>query len=654
MENFLRQLNLSDNAIKLYFYCLSNLPLTYNELSKVIPNISKEESETIINELINPGLLKKIAPEHQKTIKLYKAQPPITQILQYYDNISNNLKEIKGAIQSLLRKSLNKVFDSNNEIELETIYSELKDIIEDIDEDTLLQKQEIKEILKEMETLKSISDLFTNFKEKVINLIKEQIEQTSESILEIKSVIIEKLRSLELKKKEILVYNIIEQILDDHVKNKLLELNKHLQSLIEGEYKNINEKVLNLLEKSFKRLVEIKTLLMGMMSNFDAKMKDVFRTIEKNKNNLDKGITKIKTGIIKNINSIVQGSIDQVNGLNKPMQDVLKQYFIQVSKSNEIFVDKLWVIKSRVKLEEELTNLIANAKERLTIIVPKIENFFSVEQIETLPGNLVINLASTDPPTNSRIKKLNYQANFSFKNIQNENIIVFRCDDNYFLMALILDYADNELNNIVGLGCNYIPLIKIFSMIIDKFWTGGSSSSFITTSKSHITPVKMEFPQYESTIPVQDVVQKTIISETIKKEIDTQKIIKENIPVEESNILEPNIETQPKIIEHLPTKTNFFSTIFPDANDFAGALINEAFNQLLSKLNQIKGTDFSFELEQIAELILEKKGFSVTLHNIRSCINKYKETPEMISESDQFQIFEAIESWKQHLFTKKK
>lgn len=650
----MRQLQLSEKAIKTYFYCLGSLPLTHDELCKIIPNLSQEENEAVLLELIENGLLKKITPEHPKSIFYYKAQPPITQILNYYDNIYKNLNDIKGAIQSLLQKSLQKVFANTSEIELDTVYAELKEIMKDISEDTLLQKQEVKEILKEMEALNVIAETLENFKQKINKLTQTQVFDITNKLLGVKNSIIEKIKPLELKKKEPLVFEIIENNFGERVKSIILELGATLQQLIEEEYQAINNSISDLIEKSFKHLIEMKTLLMGMVNNFDVRMKEIFNAVENNKNNLDEGIKKIKTNIIKNINSIIQGSIDQVSGLNKPMEDVLKQYFIQVSKTNEIFIDKLWVIKSRVKLEEEMKNIIKHAQERLTIVIPKIEEFFTIEEIESFPATLVINLSSSDPPTNSRVKKLNQQSNFSFKHLQNENLLIIRGDDNYFILAILFEDSENPLNDIIGLGCNYIPLINIFNKIIEKMWSGGALDSLTSLPKPQYVPkIKDTPPLTPPTPPIQEIKPMKPISEELKTQLADNKEENDTIStqINSKTFLEPPIS---KIEPAASIGTSqFISTVVPDPDDTSGILINNAFNFLIQSFNILKGNEFSEQLDKIAESILEKKGFSVTLHNIRSVINNYKEYPDYLNDLDKQQIFEAIENWKQHLFSKK-
>ena len=76
--------------------------------------------------------------------------------------------------------------------------------------------------------------------------------------------------------------------------------------------------------------------------------------------------------------------------------------------------------------------------------------------------------------------------------------------------------------------------------------------------------------------------------------------------------------------------------------------IDAAFRVLVKKLPNLKGEEFSEELDKVAELILEKKGFSVTLHKIRSKINQYQ-TQGHLSDVDINHIIENIEEWKKKL-----
>ncbi|MFW9820391.1 MAG: hypothetical protein ACFFE5_12340, partial [Candidatus Thorarchaeota archaeon] len=97
-------------------------------------------------------------------------------------------------------------------------------------------------------------------------------------------------------------------------------------------------------------------------------------------------------------------------------------------------------------------------------------------------------------------------------------------------------------------------------------------------------------------------------------------------------------------------KIDFIAQAQPKADDEAAIKINNALGNLILKLDNIKGDEFSNELKNIADLILEKKGFSVTLHKLRSVINKYKDKLNLLNSNDKKEILENIEDWKKKLF----
>ena len=132
-------------------------------------------------------------------------------------------------------------------------------------------------------------------------------------------------------------------------------------------------------------------------------------------------------------------------------------------------------------------------------------------------------------------------------------------------------------------------------------------------------------------------------------EISDEKKILEKKQPEESPI---KVQKEAPSIE-IPIRDDSYQESLKtqlDPGDQNTLLINKAFISLIDKLPSLKGTEFSEELENIANLILEKKGFSVTLHKVRSVINQYRLNENLLNELDIKQILASIEDWKTHLF----
>ena len=147
MEEFLKNFQLSDNAIKLYIKCLGQQPLSLSELYSFLPNISQEDFNKVLEDIIDNGLF--VPNSNQKLgIQQYLAIPPIKPILNYYENINNNLTSIKKQLQLLLSKSLTKIFQDNQIIELDTVYDATQELRKDVEEDVIIQKQDIDDIVE--------------------------------------------------------------------------------------------------------------------------------------------------------------------------------------------------------------------------------------------------------------------------------------------------------------------------------------------------------------------------------------------------------------------------------------------------------------------------------------------------------------------------
>ena len=138
MENFLKKFQLSDDAIKIYSESLGKDPLTFYELYSIVQNISQNDFEDALTQLINGGLLIQLVPKKQEILLHYLTIPPIFPIINYYENINANLKGIKDSIQKLIKNTINQTFQQNEIIQSDTIIESFQDIRKDIEEDEII------------------------------------------------------------------------------------------------------------------------------------------------------------------------------------------------------------------------------------------------------------------------------------------------------------------------------------------------------------------------------------------------------------------------------------------------------------------------------------------------------------------------------------
>ena len=75
--------------------------------------------------------------------------------------------------------------------------------------------------------------------------------------------------------------------------------------------------------------------------------------------------------------------------------------------------------------------------------------------------------------------------------------------------------------------------------------------------------------------------------------------------------------------------------------------INQEFGQLGQMLDGITGEQFSNKLQTITNMIIERKGKSSVIKNLKRWIEDYNTKSNILSEYDKRQIEEAIDFWRQ-------
>ncbi len=669
METFLGKLNLSEFAIEIYIKLLNRFPLTYYELHSVVPKVTLEEFNKIINELLNVGLITQQPSKNEVPITQYIALPPIFPILNYYSNINANLDDIKNSIQELMINSVNETFKENKTIELDSILQTFQEIKKDIDEDSIIQKQEVEDIVGNMEELNLLKQNLTIFYQKIVSITQTKFADLIKTINLLKTDIIERIQIMEFKKHKDEIISVIENQFKERLDKIIKDFPNTLQELIDKEFKKTEKPIENSADLIIQYQNDFKMLLLNLLSNFETEMNKIHNLLIENNENLFGKMKNLEIKIAERLNSIIQESVNEVSNLNKPIENLMKNYLQEINKADIIQFNKIWTINSITKINESIQYLIKNSKNELIIIIPNLEKHLAIEQFEKINSDLKVKIASSEAHTNSMVKNLKNIKNIGYKTYQNEKLIALRSDNNIIIIGVIQDSVDS-LDNFVGIGTSFNPLIKVLDSIIQKLWEKAYSDTFLGTRMAKTQASAEGAPSMKFTTV------KPLLSKKIKPEQEVNKAVqiedkatkgKVDIPSQIHEITKEDVRSTqkqaamtPRASSTIPTITDlkqklkqtidFVSIAKPKAGDEAGIQINNAFTNLVNQLDNIKGDKFGQELSNIADLILEKKGFSVTLHKIRSIIDKYKEKLSLLNNDEKKEIIEEIQSWKKKLF----
>ena len=691
MDNFFKRLQLSDNAIEVYKEALGKTPLTFNELMNLMNELTLDDFTNVLNELKNFNLIVEIAPQKPEILVHYIAIPPFTPILAYYTNTKTNLSNIQEAVQGLITSSLNQIFKNKkkNKIELDTLLKQFQEINNDIAEDSLIQKQDVEEIIKDFENIKEIkktlgkvNSLNNNLYRQIENTFQTEFIQLLKTLTTIKTEINNHVRLLELKKKEPKVINIVEDIFNANLNKIIQDFSSKLLETISLEFKNfeaplkkaIITPINNTVDKTFQFQNDFKLLYLNVINDFELKMNKIHEIIMSNKTNLEDELHNLIDVISTNVNEIAKDSIDQVSMLSKPIENTMGQFLERLMQTDLMSIDNIWIIKSNIKILDEIQHLLTISKDDLIFIIPNLEPYLNIEQFSNLPPELKIKIVSSEHHTNSVVKKFKEIPNVEFRTFKNDKIIALISDNKYLIINILQEFSKDPLNDVIGVSINYLPLINFLKPIITTTWNT-AEPDYATPGKHRIPPkpIPVRKPEPIKTPPVSTVKQqlKAKLEEKTQfiKNVQSRKIPIEP-PQQEVPIIPPDPFTSTAPPSQIPPATsptpetsirkeshetsqqigNYISKFAPKTGDQTAEQINSAFNMIISQFHVIKGEELSRELENIADLILMKRGFSFILHDIRKLINDYKAKFTPLNDNDKALIFEAIESWKERLF----
>jgi hypothetical protein len=618
----------------------------------IVPELDETQFSGAFNELLNIGIMIPINPNNPKLLTHYLAIAPFNPINQYYINIKKNVDDIKQQLAIVFDKSLSEIFEKNTLIELESVHKSAHELWKDIEEDTIIQKQDVEDIVEGMEILKGLSDIIENFHNKVKGVTQTEFTNVFKVLPQLEIEIKEK---IEAKKNRRELTEFVESVFKENFEKIVNEFTVNLHKLIKSDFEYTLESINDVINSTFQLREDFKILLLNMMSNFEIKMNSLIDIIREKDEGLDEQKLQFKNLILEDLKKINENSINSIISLNDPIDIVIQDYLKKFNPSEKNQISQIYQVYSLQKVKNEINSFINSTQNELKMILPVVENFITFNEFKGISKNLKIYLAASEAHTNSLIKSFKEIPYLEYRTLKNSSVIALKGDEDHLLIGVIQANSDNKLKDFVGFTTDFPPLIKLLEPVVTSLWQIGSTETIQAPKSVGIEGnLKVISDHLKTKTPSTQGIQSETLKENVAAketqiEISDEKAILEKKQHKEALVQKqreaPSVEIPIREDSHQESlKTQL------DPGDQSSLLINNAFISLIDRLPSLKGTEFSEEMEKIANLILEKKGFSVTLHKVRSVINQYKLNESPLNELDIKQILASIEDWKAHLY----
>ncbi len=673
MKEFLKILNLSDDEIDIYIEILNGKFLTYNEINSHKPNVSVEDFNLILNNLIEQQLLLEIKPKGSRILTHYMAIPPLLVLNNGLDQITKELSSKEKSAFGKIENEIGSIFQKQSKIELDKIYKDFQILQNAVNSDITAIKQEVEVLSSDIEKESDFTDFLNKYEQELKNIINSELASIVIILLHLKSEFRDKIKALGITDKQWdALKNDIKDVLALGVHEKSQELNEIVTNEFSEIREIIGEKAGNILEDRF----EQKSIYLGILSLFKKQIDKLNKVVLLKKNNLELDLKSLQKSIsdkmIESFQNLTKKSSASLGFIVDFFHNILNDYY----NENNLSFDKYWPVNSKTKIFEEISSLLDSSRKFLFIVVPRIKDYIDIKKLENSPNDLIIKIVSSESHNNNVVKDFTKEKeNIEYLRLKNNNLIGISSDNSYAVIGVEQNAATSELNNIVGFGTDYNPLIDLlqtffseklkeakppkqvqindgFNEIIENInsFKGKKISAILQNVLDiafkmegislNILDIKLLISKLKSiNTPLSDDLKKGVIEEieTLNKKFSKLELI----PTPEFK--PPSIKVSRPETKDIASQTLIVSEKEGDKIDIES--INNLFDIFLEKMDDMSGKEVSKQIENVIDLSIKFQGYS----SIVEWKNDLKDVDTVLDEPFREKIKEDFINWKQSI-----
>jgi hypothetical protein len=380
MENILLTFDISKDARKVYSRTQERKNLTISEIHAILPELTKDEVKKVIGELVNKRLFVETEEGKESKIIYYANVPPYSIIANGLKSSLGILTESDESFNQKLVHSIQNIFENKeNKIELDNIYKDFKKFQEDINKDFNKIKIELEDLVNKMEGKKDPLEFMETYENELKNLINSQFASIVVVLLQMKENLEPKLEEAGISEDQwITIRNKIKDILAMETHNKAQEINNIVSEEFEEIKKNLKEYVFKGLEDQFQQ----NSIYLGLLNIFKSRLSKLHKIILLKKNNLKKDLQELQKIIADRVAEKVQEQFKETAEDIKEIEDLLESSFNSCTEQDNLINEDLSFIISSQAVKDEISNLLSQTEEEITIILPNLEKLFPLEEFE--------------------------------------------------------------------------------------------------------------------------------------------------------------------------------------------------------------------------------------------------------------------------------
>ena len=633
----LELIGLAQDEVNTYFKITGRGPVMVGEIA-LLAGVEEERAVEIAENLFHKGLIRQIPGN----TPIYEALPPYAALLGQIHQFKETIK----TFQEVTPKNIQQRFDS-----LETHSTKLKKLDDyrayiqvmktKLPEQIKSQFDRFEKELEQVNRFKDVRRFILNLKEIVPAEITKEFGLMESRLDIMKTEISNRFeKQFRIGALKSMAEKIVSRVISEQFKDITVLFRDKFVQTTQNMLDQVVEQLGNITDTAGEISSDLGTVFSDIESGIKTTLEDLENRVSGVYDDIITGIQELKdlfrTEIFETLqNDIINNIITQLDSSEITMNE-----FWERSKEVSLLSFKdVWFVRSFEGIKAQINESLTRVKMRVHIVAPKLEDIDLVA-LSRLKKHVNIRISAnfdlSNPEDQMRFKQIEDLPNFAIRYYPRENLWSINKDFEEVIICAVSKTDQGEFE-IAGMGSVLEEHVKLFASVLEDIWIQSKKIEqvevlhAIRKTREPVLPTEKFTPTIKPHIP-----------EKITPTPPEQPPVVSKVMIQP----EPVIKTEaPQEVPEIKTETSI-STAAIGSTD---AYLSSQIDNLLNSLADMTGYDIATKLQNIQDDILEKKGYSAILRQIRMAITPLKSNPNLLNATERQDLINKINFWRSKL-----
>lgn len=636
----LELIGLAHDEVDTYFKITGRGPVMIGEIA-LLADVAEERAAEIASNLFQKGLLKQIPGK----APIYEALPPYAALLGQI----HQFKEAIKTFQQVTPKNIQERFDSlevhsTKLKKLDDYRSYLQIMKTKLPEQIKTQFDRFEKELEQVNRFRDVRSFILNLKEIVPAEITKEFGVMETHLDSMKTEISNRFeKQFRIGALKSMAEKIVSRVISEQFKDITVVFRDKFVQTTQNMLDQVIDQLGSITETAGEISSDLGTVFSDIENGLKTTLEDLENRVSGVYDDIISGINELKdlfrTEIFETLqNDIINNIINQLDSAELTMNE-----FWQRSKEASLLSFKdIWFVRSIEGIKAQINESLTRVKMRVHIVAPKLEDIDLVA-LTRLKKHINIRISTnfdlSNPEDQMRFKQIAEYPNFALRHYGRENLWSINKDFEEVVVC-VLSHTEEGETQVAGMGSVLEEHVKLFAAVLEDVWIQSKKLDQVEVLHELRRTPEPSFPKERPTPEIPAPITKE--PERIAPTVPESPSVIQQEPVKLEPIAKIETPVEPATITPEPS----MSTAAIGSTD---SFLSNQIDKLLNNLPNMTGSDIASDLQNIQDDILERKGFSGVLRQIRMGITPLKSNYNLLTPNERQELINKINFWRSKL-----